>query len=174
MPLAQFGPGTMGDVRDLARFPRRSAEGALSYPLEGYELVRPPRGRKWVERQAGPGAWKRMSRVRRKGAGGKWLNLHPQRMCKHPAADGCQCPHYWHFSLGRTNVPYCRVLSWAFLPAHAVVARLSDADWCETGVTHHERTDRVSWKGTRLVVKDDSRIAGLKPKTRQAHGHLHN
>ena len=164
----------MGDVRDLTRFPRLDpANGSLSHPLAGYELVRPPRGKNWVEREAGQGKWKRISRICRTGTG-KWLKLHPQRMCGHSASGGCQCPYYWHFSLGRTHVPYCRVLSWAFIPTHAVVARLSDKAWCETGVTHHERTDRVSWKGSRLVVKDDSRIAGLKPKTRQAHGHLHN
>lgn len=60
------------------------------------------------------------------------------------------------------------------MPSNSKLARLSDAEWCETGVVHHSTAAlRVSWKGVRIMVKDDARVTGLRPKTRAAHGRLH-
>ena len=171
----------------LAGFPRcaAAADASLAYPLGALEIVQPRAAAGFVVRERGRGKSRCLSRIRRCDGKYGWLQLHPRKACSHSAKarKTCAHPHYWHISVQCTgpkgeywdHVPYCRVLSWAFLKgASDATQGLTDSEWAIQAATHHSRTARVRWQGKQITVKDDRALKGLKALTRAAHHALHH
>ena len=158
------------NVVPLDGFPRVGNDGKISYPMVGYEFVKPARGPLYKSMR---GKSDRVSCVRKQGSK-KLVNLHPRQSTSSDL-------FYWSIATKNLeggyndHVSYARICLWALNKSVCgkKVREISEDHFSRNIVVHHTKTVRMKWHGKNINIADDSSAARMEGMLRDAHSSHH-